>query len=71
MAPDKKKGAAKDSKGGKGKDADKSKDDSSSNDKGKGGKDSKLKLATSVNVRHILYEKFSKKEALAKLNEQV
>ena len=70
MAPDKKKGAAKDSKGGKGKDADKSKDDSSS-DKGKGGKDSKLKPATSVNVRHIPCEKFSKKEALAKLNEQV
>jgi peptidyl-prolyl cis-trans isomerase NIMA-interacting 4 len=61
MAPDKKKGAARDSGGGKGKDADKSKDDSSSKDKGKGGKDSKLKPATSVNVRHIPCEKFSKK----------
>jgi NIMA-interacting peptidyl-prolyl cis-trans isomerase 4 len=68
MAPDKKKAGAKDSKGSKGKDADKSKDDSK--DKGKGGKDGKLKPATSINVRHILCEKFSKKEeALTKLNE--
>jgi len=66
MAPDKKK-AAKDSKaGGKGsgsKDGDKAKDSKSAND-------GKLKPATSINVRHILCEKFSKKEeALAKLNE--
>lgn len=68
MAADKKKGGAKDSKGGKGKGTEKSKDDSK--DKGKGGKDGKLKAANSINVRHILCEKFSKKEeALAKLNE--
>ena len=68
MAPDKKK-AAKDSKtGGKGsgsKDGDKAKDS-----KSKSAKDGKLKPATSINVRHILCEKFSKKEeALAKLND--
>jgi len=66
MAPDKKK-AAKDTKGGgkdsKSKDGDKGKDSKSA-------KDGKLKPATSINVRHILCEKFSKKEeALAKLNE--
>ena len=71
MAPDKKKGAAKDSKGGKGKDADLEQGRFVVEGQRKGGKDSKLKLATSVNVRHILCEKFSKKEALAKLNEQV
>jgi hypothetical protein len=53
-----KKGGGESSKGGKGKDA--SKDDSK--DK------SKLKAANSINVRHILCEKHSKKEeALEKL----
>jgi len=66
MAPDKKKAGAKDtSKGSKSKDkkttdADKSKD---------GGK-TKLKPANAIYVRHILCEKYSKKEeALNKLRE--
>jgi NIMA-interacting peptidyl-prolyl cis-trans isomerase 4 len=50
---------------GKGKDT-----SSDSKDSGKGGGSGKLKAATSINVRHILCEKHSKKEeALAKLKE--
>ena len=52
---------------GKGKEKEKAKDSS-----GKGGsaKDGKLKAATSINVRHILCEKHSKKEeALQKLKD--
>ncbi|KAL1973759.1 hypothetical protein VTN31DRAFT_5319 [Thermomyces dupontii] len=53
----------KDSKGNKGK----GKDASDAGDKGKGGKGG-LKPANSINVRHILCEKYSKKEeALEKL----
>ncbi|OKL60326.1 Peptidyl-prolyl cis-trans isomerase pin4 [Talaromyces atroroseus] len=55
-------GPKKDAKGGKGK----GKDASDGDDKGKGGKG--LKPANSINVRHILCEKHSKKEeALEKL----
>lgn len=54
-----------------------SKDDAAKSKGGKGGKDTgdksgKLKAANSINVRHILCEKHSKKEeALAKLREGV
>ncbi|EED20110.1 peptidyl-prolyl cis-trans isomerase [Talaromyces stipitatus ATCC 10500] len=55
-------GPKKETKGGKGK----GKDSSDGDDKGKGGKG--LKAANSINVRHILCEKHSKKEeALEKL----
>jgi NIMA-interacting peptidyl-prolyl cis-trans isomerase 4 len=59
-------------KGAASKDKGKAKDtsaESSADKKGKGGGDKKLKPATSINVRHILCEKHSKKEeALVKLN---
>jgi NIMA-interacting peptidyl-prolyl cis-trans isomerase 4 len=48
----------------------KSKDEDASGSKGKGGAGGKLKPATSINVRHILCEKHSKKEqALEALRE--
>ncbi|EEA27593.1 Peptidyl-prolyl cis-trans isomerase pin4 [Talaromyces marneffei ATCC 18224] len=57
-------GPKKDTKGGKGKGKE-SKDTSDGDDKGKG---KGLKAANSINVRHILCEKHSKKEeALEKL----
>ncbi|KAL5337666.1 hypothetical protein BJX70DRAFT_368894 [Aspergillus crustosus] len=65
MAKGNTKGGAADKKG-KGKEKEKAGDSSKSDsgDKGKGG----LKPANSINVRHILCEKFSKKEeALEKL----
>ncbi|KAL4881313.1 hypothetical protein BJY04DRAFT_63365 [Aspergillus karnatakaensis] len=63
MGKNDKKGAANDKKG-KGKEKEKAGDSSKSEDKGGKG----LKAANSINVRHILCEKFSKKEeALEKL----
>lgn len=66
MAPDKKKAGAKNtSKGSKSKDK-KTTDADKSKDGGKG----KLKPANAIQVRHILCEKYSKKEeALNKLRE--